>query len=149
MYLGILALMRTLRRQKGTLSSADLLVVILVADAAQNAMSAQYNSVTEGIVLVVTIYFWEYVLDMLAFRFPAFHKLLNDPPLPLIKDGRLQRHNMRKEMLTKDDVMEQLREQGVDDIAQVTRCTLESDGHFSVIKTGESSRRVPQHSGAR
>ena len=146
MYLGILAAMRMLRRQKGALSSADLLVVILVADAAQNAMSAQYNSLTEGIVLVSTIYFWEYVLDALAFRFPAFRKLLNDPPLPLVKDGKLQRQNMRKEMLTRDDVMEQLREHGVNDIAQVKQCALESDGHFSVIKLGDDDGgNLPRH----
>ena len=137
MYLVILAAMRTLRRQKGTLSGADLLVVILVADAAQNAMSAQYNSLTEGLVLVATIYFWEFALDMLAFRYPAVRNLLNEPPLLLVKEGQLQRQNLRKEMLTKDDVMEQLREQGVDDIAQVKQCSLESDGHFSVIKFGE------------
>lgn len=148
MYLGILAAMRMLRRQKGALSSADLLVVILVADAAQNAMSAQYNSITEGIVLVGTIYFWEYLLDALAFRFDFFRKLLTEPPLPLVKNGKLQRQNMRKEMLTKDDIMEQLREHGIDDIADVKQCALESDGHFSVIKFDDDDgdnvpRRAP------
>ena len=149
MYLAILAAMRMLRRQKGTLSSADLLVVILVADAAQNAMSAQYNSLTEGLVLVGTIYFWEYSLDMLAFRYTAVRKFLNEPPLLLVKEGKLQRQNMRKEMLTKDDVMEQLREQGVDDITQVKQCALESDGHFSVIKVDDDRRDVHQPAHAR
>jgi uncharacterized membrane protein YcaP (DUF421 family) len=47
-YLGILVLMRVLRRDAGTLSTADLLVVVLIADAAQNAMASEYHSITQG-----------------------------------------------------------------------------------------------------
>lgn len=145
MYFGILMLMRLLRRQKGALNTADLLVLIIVADAAQSGMAAQYTSVSEGMILVGTIFFWDYALDALAFVSPSFRKLLNDPPLPLVKDGQLQRHNMRKEMLTKEDVLEQLREQGVDDIADVRQCCLESDGHFSVIRmSGASEKHASQ-----
>jgi uncharacterized membrane protein YcaP (DUF421 family) len=145
MYLGILAAMRILRRQKGALNTADLLVLIIVADAAQNAMSAEYTSLTEGIVLVGTIFLWDYALDSLAFRFKFFRKLLNDPPLPLVKDGKLQRRNMNKEMLTKEDVMEQLREHGVDDLSLVKQCCLESDGHFSVVTFDAKSQKAPDH----
>ena len=51
-YLSIVALMRLFRREAGTLSTTDLIVVVLVADAAQNAMAADYHSITEGLVLV-------------------------------------------------------------------------------------------------
>lgn len=137
MYLGILALMRMLNRQKGAMSTADLLVLIVVADAAQNAMAAEYRSITEGFVLVGTIFAWDFVLDALAFRYPVVRRLLNSPPLELVKDGRLQRQNMRKQMISKEDLLEQLREQGVEDLADVKQCCLESDGHFSVIKLGK------------
>ena len=143
MYLGILAAMRILRRQKGALSTPDLLVLIVVADAAQNAMSASYTSLTEGLVLVGTIYLWDFVLDSLSFRFSSIRKLLNEPPLPLVKEGKLQRQNMRKEMLTTEDIMEQLREHGIDDMSLVKQCTLESDGHFSVVKFDNELRSPP------
>jgi len=67
MYLAILAAMRIFRRQAGSLNTADLLVVVLVADAAQNGMSSDYKSVTDGLVLVGTIYAWNYLLDAAAF----------------------------------------------------------------------------------
>src|SRR5512133_1456143 len=70
MYLAILVLMRVLRRAAGALSTTDLLGVVLVADAAQNAMASAYDSVTEGAVLVATIFGWNYLLDWLAFRYP-------------------------------------------------------------------------------
>ena len=70
-YLGILVLMRVLRREAGALSTADLLVVVLVADAAQNAMASEYHSITEGAVLVATIFGWNYLLDWLGIDIPG------------------------------------------------------------------------------
>jgi uncharacterized membrane protein YcaP (DUF421 family) len=133
-YLGILVLMRVLRREAGALSTADLLVVVLVADAAQNAMASEYHSITEGAVLVATIFGWNYLLDWLGYRYSWFRSLLQPAPLLLVKDGRVQRRNLRSEMLTIGDLKEQLREQGVSELAQVKRCYLEADGRLSVIR---------------
>lgn len=133
-YLGILALMRVLRREAGALSTADLLVVVLVADAAQNAMASEYHSITEGAALVATIFGWNYLLDWLGYRYPWFHSLLHPAPLLLVRDGRIHRRNLRSEMLTMGDLKEQLREQGVAELAEVKRCYLEADGRLSVIK---------------
>ena len=138
MYLVIFALMRVFRRESGTLSTADLIVVVLVADAAQNGLASDYTSVTEGAMLVGTIFAWNYGLDWLAFRYEWAHQLLNPSPLLLVRDGRIQRRNLRSELLTVDDLMEQLREQGIDDVTQVKRSYLESDGRLSVItRSGE------------
>jgi uncharacterized membrane protein YcaP (DUF421 family) len=134
MYLAILAAMRIFRRQTGSLNMADLLVVVLVADAAQNGMSSDYKSVTDGLVLVGTIYAWNYLLDAAAFRWRPIHRMLNPPPLPLVRDGQVLRRNLRQEMLTLDDLMEQLREQGVERLSEVRSCCLEGDGHLSVIR---------------
>jgi uncharacterized membrane protein YcaP (DUF421 family) len=138
-YLGILAVMRVLRREAGELSTADLLVVVLVADAAQNAMASEYHSITEGAVLIATIFGWNYLLDWLGYRFAWVHALLHPAPLLLVRDGRLQRRNLRAEMLTVADLKEQLREQGVAELAEVKRCYLEADGRLSVIKNSAAS----------
>lgn len=134
MYLFILALMRLFRREAGSLSIADLLVVVLVADAAQNGMSAEYRSVTEAFILVGTIFLWNYALDWLSFRSRVVYRLLHPAPLPLIKDGKVVRKNLRTEMLTMEDLLEQLREQGVQSVREVKQSFIESDGHLSVIK---------------
>jgi uncharacterized membrane protein YcaP (DUF421 family) len=59
-YLFVFVLMRVLRREPGTVGIADLLMVVLIADASQNAMSADYQSVTDGLILASTIMFWNY-----------------------------------------------------------------------------------------
>ena len=143
MYLFIFVAMRLLRRQAGALNTADLLVIVLVADAAQNAMASEYHSFTEGAVLVATIFAWNYGLDWLGYRSPRLRRLLNPPPLPLVKDGKILRQNLRAEMLTTADLAEHLREQGIHDVAEVSRCYLESDGHVSVIKRSKDDDTHP------
>lgn len=147
MYLLILAAMRLFRREAGALSIPDLLVVVLVADAAQNAMSAQYHSITEGAVLVVTIFLWNYALDWLSFRSRRVYRLLHPAPLALVRNGVMQRRNMRAELLTVDDLHSQLRQHGVESLAEVKLAYIETDGHLSVIKAQQGEDSSPPHKG--
>ena len=143
MYFAIFAGFRILRRDAGSLAIADLLVIVLVADAAQNAMAAEYKSLTEGLVLVGTIFAWDYVLDWAAYRSPAIRRVLQAPPLILVKDGHLLKRNLRQEMMTVDELRALLREHGVDDLARVKRCCLESDGQISVIQKDDEAPDQP------
>ena len=133
-YLLLFGVLRLLRREAGGLGIADVLVIVIIADAAQNAMSSEYKSITEGAILVGTILFWDYALDYVGYRFPRFQRLIRPAPLLLIKDGKLQRKNMREEMITEEELLSQLREQGMESAAGVKQCYLEGDGHISVIK---------------
>src|SRR5262245_13509508 len=111
-YLFLFFVLRILRREAGTIGISDLLLVVLIADAAQNAMSSDYKSVTDGVILVASIVFWDYFLNWLGYKFPVFRRLLRPPPLLLIKDGRLLRRNMRQEMITEEELIGLLRERG-------------------------------------
>ena len=143
LYFFILAAMRVLRRQGGSVSTPDLLVVVLVADAAQNGMAGEYKSITEGVVLVAIIFFWDFAIDWLAYRYALVRRLVQQPPVLLVRDGRPLRRQLRSELLTMDDLNEQMREQGIDDIRRVKRCFIESDGRMSVISYSPDER--PPH----
>lgn len=134
-YLGILVVVRMLlRREAAAISLPDLLMVVLLSDAAQNAMADNYTSLTDGIILVGTIILWNYTLDRLAFHVPFFTRLVHPPPLPLVRNGQLLKRNMRMESISEDELMSQLRQAGVDDIAKVKAAHIEGDGRISVIK---------------
>lgn len=135
MYLALFAILRFIaRRQAGSFGPADLLVIVLIADAAQNALGKDYQSVTEGIVLVLTIVLWEYVIDWLAWRFPGLRPILMVQPLKLVEDGKALPAALRKEMLSEDELISQLRQKGVERLAQVKVARLEGDGRLSVIE---------------
>lgn len=120
-------------RQLGMLGITDLLVVILFAEAAQNAMATTYTSITEGVALVGTVIFWSYIINWLGYKFPQFQKFLNPPPLMLVKNGRLIERNLAKELITEEEIMSQLRQQGVELLKDVKLAYMEADGGISVI----------------
>jgi uncharacterized membrane protein YcaP (DUF421 family) len=135
MYLGLFVILRFMaRRQAGQFGPADLLVIVLIADAAQNGLGKEYQSVTEGIVLVMTIVTWEYLIDWLTYRFPAIRPVLRPPSLTLVREGRVIDEAMRKEMLSIDELASQLRQHQVEDIAEVKLAKLEGDGRISVLR---------------
>jgi len=140
-YLLIVFCFRIFRRPAGGLSTTDLVVVVLVADAAQNAMAAEYHSITEGAILVLTIVSWNFALDWLSFHSPWVYRLLHSAPTLLVRDGRIQGRNLRAEMLTRAELDEFLREQGVEDVSEVKRCYLEADGQLSVIRRGDGDQQ--------
>ena len=135
MYLFLFLLFRVvIRRRVGVVGMADILILVIVADASQNAMSGEYKSVTEGAILVGTIIAWNMAIDWLNFHVPALRGWLEPPPLPLIHDGRVLHRNLRQEYVSEDELRAKLREHGVDDVRQVAKAHMESDGQISVIK---------------
>jgi uncharacterized membrane protein YcaP (DUF421 family) len=138
MYLALFTLLRvTLKRQGGTLGMTDLLLIVLLADASQNAMAGEYKSLPDGIVLVATIIFWSYALDWLSYKSPRLQRLIEPPPLLLVKNGQLLRQNLRRELITEVDLKGQLRQQGISDIEKVKEAYIETDGRISVIQRQE------------
>src|SRR5215203_5246877 len=119
MYLGMYALLRVFRRQSGSVGIADLLVIVVIADAAQNGMAGDSKSVTEAVLLIVTIVGWDYVFDLLGYKSKFFERILDPKVLHLIKDGKLVRQNMKSEMITYDELKSQMRLQGIEDISDV------------------------------
>ena len=128
---------------------ADVLLVVLVADASQNAMTGGYTSVAEGAVLVATLIGWNLLLDWMAYRFPWAYRLVEPPPLLLIRGGRVLHKNLRSEMITLAELRGQLRQHGVESFDEVKAAWYESDGQFSVIKrngeSGDAEAKRPKH----
>ena len=135
MYLAIFVLLRlVLRRQVGDIGTSDVLVIVLLAEVSGNAMAANAASLPEGVVLVGTVLLWSYLIEWVQFRFPVFERLIREPKLKLIDNGRLLRRNMRTELVTVEELMAQLREQGIEDRAEVKAAYLEADGQISIIR---------------
>ncbi|WP_460205452.1 DUF421 domain-containing protein [Scytonema sp. NUACC21] len=144
-YLSLFSVLRLMpSRQVGTLGIADLLVVVLFAEAAQNAMASNYTSITEGGILVGTVIFWSYFLNWFGYKCPQFQRFLNPPPLLLVRHGKVIERNMQRELITKDELLSQLRQQGVELLSEVKRAYMEADGSISVITYDSNQRSVPK-----
>jgi len=134
-YLAIFILLRiVLKRQSGgNIGMTDVLVIVMLADASQNAMAGGYNSITDGIILVGVIIFWSFFLDWLGFHWPFFQGLLKPPKLLLVENGKLLKRNMRKELVTEEELMMEIRKGGYDKLDEIEKAYMEGDGNISII----------------
>jgi uncharacterized membrane protein YcaP (DUF421 family) len=122
-----------LRRDVGSVAITDVLFVVVIADASQNAIAGTYDTISEGFLLVATIGAWNYGLDWAAYHFKPVRRLVEGQPMPLIRDGKLLRRNLRRELLTLDDLNSALREHGVEKVEDVKLAVMESGGQISVV----------------
>ncbi|CAN5483570.1 DUF421 domain-containing protein [soil metagenome] len=123
-----------LRRDVGALRLGDFLFVAIVADASQNAMSADAKTIADGMLLVSSLVFWNYLMDFLSYYFPATRRFLESTSLVLVKDGKFMLKNMRREMITKEEIFTKLREEGMEKLEDVKEVRLEKDGEISVLE---------------
>jgi len=132
-YLLVFCLMRLFRREPGTVGIADLLMVVLIADAAQNGMSAEYKSLLDGFALILTIVFWNYALDWITIRSRWIERFTYPSPILLVENGSPIRRNMQKQFVTHEQLMSVLRQHGIENLSDVKAAYLEGSGHTSVI----------------
>jgi uncharacterized membrane protein YcaP (DUF421 family) len=130
----LVTIFRFILRPTGAVGIADVLLLVIIADAAQNAMAGEYRSITDGAILIATIVGWNLFIDWLTFASPTMRKLLEPRALLLVRDGELLRRNMRRELIAEAELMSKLREHGVDDVREVKSARIESDGTISVVK---------------
>ena len=137
-FLVLHALLRIVgQREAGGLGMTDLLVVVLVADAASTGMAGGAETLGDGFILVATILLWSVVLDALAYRFPIVARIVKSRPRTLVRDGDLNRRAMLRELMTREELLSQLRLHGIDDPTGVHRAYLEPGGMVSVIPEPE------------
>ena len=135
-YLALFVTLRFLpRRAIGGVGPSDILIIVLIADAVQNAMAGKYESITEGLVLAGTIIFWAVFIDWLDYRFPGLH-ISDGKQIPLVRDGKVIQRNLDRQKITNEELLSQLRQHGLESMRDVQACYLEGDGRFSVLLRG-------------
>jgi uncharacterized membrane protein YcaP (DUF421 family) len=136
-YFGLVLLFRyLLRRDLGELGVADVLFVALLADAAQNGMSGEYRSITDGAVLLGTLGLWNGAVNFATFRWRFARRLFEAPTVEVVRDGKIVRRNLKREWITVEELMGKLREKGIHDVSDVKLAVVEADGELSVLEEG-------------
>jgi uncharacterized membrane protein YcaP (DUF421 family) len=141
-YLALFAMLRFMVKRGGVAGASvtDLLVLVIIADAAQNAMAANYTSITDGILLVATIIFWSYALDWLSYRFRPIRRFVFPHPRKLIENGQFLRENMERELIVEEQLRALLRVQGIEDVGEVKEARIEPNGQISVIPFNDQDK---------
>jgi uncharacterized membrane protein YcaP (DUF421 family) len=147
----LLALRLTGRRTLGQRNAIDLVLILIVANAVQNAMIGSDTSLTGGLIAAATLFALDTALDRIFGRSDRLSRLFSGSPVVLVNRGMMIESNLRKEHISLDELEEALREHGIDDIGQVKLGILEMDGSLSIVPSGSTSyhsrTRIKGHRG--
>ena len=134
LYFGLLILVRIMpRRTGGELAMMDLVFVLLIAEAASHALG-DFTSISDGLIMIVTLMAWNWLINAISYRVPAIERLVSAPSIEVVRDGKLLRRNMRREYLTEAELISHLRTEGIEGLSEVRSARVESDGRISVLK---------------
>ena len=133
-YVALLALLRFAgKRELGQMSVADLVVIIVIANAVQNAMNGGDVSLTGGIVAAATLVGANLLVGRYGSRIPIIGQHIRVEPTLLMQDGALLEKNMAHEHVDTEDIEMAAREHGIGDLSEVSEAVLEPDGSISII----------------
>ncbi|MFB3737995.1 MAG: DUF421 domain-containing protein [Candidatus Velamenicoccus archaeovorus] len=136
------------KRQLGQMTVFDLVVILLIANAVQNAMVGPDTSLQGGILAAAVLLVLNFAVSRVRLLTPRFERLLEGTPTMLIRDGRYLTANLRKEGIDLEEVRSALREHGLSTAEEVRVAYLETDGSISIIPMTErvlrSRKRVRQ-----
>lgn len=138
-YFFVLIVLRlTGKRQVGQLAPFDLVLLLILSNAVQNAMNGGDNSVIGGMISAVTLVGVNWLVGLITYKSKTAERLVEGTPELLVHNGRLAEGALRRAKLTQREVLCALREAGCADMAAVRAAFLENDGSISVIPRSKS-----------
>jgi uncharacterized membrane protein YcaP (DUF421 family) len=130
-YVFLVMLLRVFgKRELAQLNPFDLVVLLSLANTVQNAIIGEDSSVAGGFIGAFTLMLVNYLVIRFLFRHRRLDQILEGKPTVLIREGRICKDQLAKEMITVHELQTVCRRQGFDGIHEVEDCVLEPGGAF-------------------
>jgi len=147
-YLFIIVAIRLFgKKELAQLSVTDLVFILLISNAVQNAMVGSDSSLSGGLVAAGTLFIVNYLFKYLIYKFPKLGNVVQGSELLLIYKGQLNQKNMTKARITIEEIKEAVREHGVAEIREVDLAVLEIDGNISIISNNYQQQSLKKRKG--
>jgi uncharacterized membrane protein YcaP (DUF421 family) len=138
-FLAVLLLLRISgKRQLGQMSATELVAILLISNAVQNAMNAGDNSLLGGLILAAVLIFLSWLISLLTYSYPRMSAIFEGTPTLLIHKGSPLTKNLSKERMPISELKTLLRKQGIHHFKDVQTAILEADGTLSVTRISDS-----------
>lgn len=130
------------KREMGQMTVFDLVVLLLIANAVQNAMVGPDTSLLGGILAALVLLIVNGIVAMARLRWPGLNRWVEGTPTLLVLHGKIIQAHLRKEGIDDEMLLAALREHGVAEIGEVEMAVLENDGSISVVPVGGGTTRT-------
>lgn len=135
------------KKELAQLSIIDLAFILLISNSVQNAMVGSDSSLGGGLVAASSLFVINYLFKYLLYRFPKLSNIIQGADLMLIYKGQLNEPNMAKAHITREEIVEAVREHGVSEIREVDLAVLETDGNISIISNEYKHHTIRKRKG--
>jgi len=145
LYLIVVFIMRIMgKRQIGQLQPFELVIAIMISELAALPMQDIGIPLINGIIPILTLLFAQITLSFIGLKNPHARAIICGRPTILIQNGKINEAQLRKEMYSLNDLLEQLRIKDIQNIADVEFALLETNGQLSVIPKSQKRPVTPQ-----
>ncbi len=141
----LIGLRLTGKREVGQMTPFDLVLLLLIANAVQNAMTGPDTSVTGGIIAAATLLVLNMVVTRIVFLNKKVRHVVEGSPTLLIRHGKILTENLDKEQIPAESLRQALREHSISNVKDVNLAVLEIDGSISVLKDDDMPTVTRQH----
>ncbi|MGE5678959.1 MAG: DUF421 domain-containing protein [Pseudomonadota bacterium] len=142
-YIFIIAAIRLFgKRELSQLSVTDLVFILLISNAVQNAMVGSNSTLAGGLVAAGSLFIANYILNLLLYRFPRLGHIVKGEASMIIYNGKVNKKNLEKAKITMEELKEAVREHGVALLEDVDLAVLEADGNISIISNDYTHKTV-------
>ncbi len=133
------------KNQLSQLNAGDVILLLLISNAVQNAMVGNNTSLQTGLVAALVLFLINFGLKKLMFKNQKLKDLIEDEPKILVKDGVTDLKLLKESEISVDELEETIREHGVEDVQHVRLAVLEVDGNISVVSVDSSNATRYSH----
>ena len=130
------------RRELAQMKAFDLVVLLMMANAVQNAIIGDDNSLIGGFIGGATLILLNLGVNWYLYRHPKLDRRIEGEPVQLVKDGRLLRSNLARELITEEELLSVIHRQGVDRIESCAEVILETSGTITVLALQPSPEEI-------
>ena len=133
-YVVVLVMVRVAgKRTLGQFTPFDMLLLVLLGNAVQNALLGQDTSLGGGLLLAATLIALNYVVGWITTRSPVMEQVIEGEPVVLARHGHVLQKVLQRELVSKADFAKAMRDAGCDEVDEVDLALLETNGHITII----------------
>jgi uncharacterized membrane protein YcaP (DUF421 family) len=130
------------KKELSQLNTADVILILLISNSVQNAMVGTDTSLLGGLAAATVLFFINFVLKKLMYKYKGFSDFIQEKPEILIHDGNLDFKSLSKLNITADELKEAMREHGIENFKDVKLAMLEIDGNISIISGDKNLKQT-------
>jgi uncharacterized membrane protein YcaP (DUF421 family) len=144
-YMLVFVLIRAMgKRELSEMSAFELVLLVMIGDLVQQGVTGEDYSIVGALLAVATLAFWVLATSVVSYRFTRTRDLLEGNAVIVIHEGRIQHQALKTERISVEELVDAVRQQGIDDVRKVRFGVLEGSGRFSFVTTGSQSRPADQ-----